>query len=86
MIDILDKVIHLEMEIVDVLFEALAKANEDDMILRLYTKMISLKINPSIYVHNLINKIIDRKSMNNLVKKTTMKNVDVDINNSNKFI
>ena len=85
MIDILDKVIHLEMEIVDVLFEALAKANEDDMILRLYTKMIAIKINPSIYVHNLINKIIDRKSMNNLVKKKTMKNVDVDINNSNTF-
>lgn len=76
MITVLDKVIHHEMEVFDLLFDVLSKQNEDEMILKLYKKLIMYKLNPTIFIHSIIAKIIDRKQITalSLPKKGTIIN------------
>ena len=59
LIQILDKVIHHEMEIFNLLFNVLNQNNEKEMILKLYQKLILLKLHPSTYIYDIINKLID---------------------------
>ena len=54
MLDILDKVIHHEMNIFNLIFEVLNQENEQKMIVKLYQKILKLKINPSTFIYNII--------------------------------
>ena len=66
MIDILNKVIHHEMNILNLLFDALSRNSENDMILKLYRKLIDLNINPSSFIYSIISSVIDKTQMREL--------------------
>ncbi|MCQ2819979.1 MAG: hypothetical protein MJ252_22155, partial [archaeon] len=82
MIGVLDKVIYHEMEIFDMLFKALADENEEDMIIRLYKKMMSFKLNPDNFIHQIISGLIDKKSIQDIVAggKTSRKFIYDNVN------
>ena len=67
MLDVLDKVIHHEMNIFNLMFDVLNKHGELEMMLRLYQKLLQLKINPSTFIYSIISNILDKNQMKNLV-------------------
>jgi hypothetical protein len=66
MLDVLDKVIHHEMNIFNLIFDVLKKHGEQQMMLRLYQKLLQLKINPSTFIYDIISNILDKKQIKNL--------------------
>ena len=66
MLDILDKVIHHEMNIFNLMFDVLKKQNQDQMILKLYQKLLQLKQNPSTFIYNIISNILDKGQIKKL--------------------
>ena len=60
MLDILDKVIHHEINILNLLFETLNEERESIMIFKLYQKLLQLKINPNTVIYNIISNILDK--------------------------
>ena len=60
MLDMLDKVIHHEMNIFNLLFDVLNQENEHEMILNLYQKLLQLKLNPNTFIYNIISNILDK--------------------------
>ena len=82
MLDVLDKVKHQEMNILNLLFDSLNKNNENKMILKLYRKLLEMNINPSTFIYNIISGVIDKNQMKKLKdkkKSTEMKlNSDLD--------
>ena len=78
MLDVLDKVKHHEMNILNMLFDALNKSTENEMLLRLYRKLLELNINPSSFIYNIISGVIDRDQMRRLKDK---KNSDMKLFN-----
>jgi hypothetical protein len=54
MLDMLDKVVHHEMNIFNLMFDVLNQENEQNMIVKLYQKLLELKINPSTLIYNII--------------------------------
>ena len=58
-LDIIDKVIHHDIKIFTLTFDALNQKKEVDMLIKLYKKMILLKLNPNTKIHNIISNIID---------------------------
>lgn len=74
MLTILDKVKHHDMEIFNLLFEALNKFYEENMIIELYEKLISYRLNPSAYIYSIVSKIMDKKKI-----KITDKRLSLDI-------
>ena len=60
MLYILDKVIHHEMNIFNLMFEVLDQENEQKMIVKLYQKILKLKINPSTFIYNIISNRLDK--------------------------
>jgi pentatricopeptide repeat protein len=76
MLDVLDKVIHHEMNIFNLMFDVLNKHGEPQMMLKLYQKLLQLKINPSTFIYNIISNILDKKQIKNLayeMKKNSSK-------------
>ena len=67
MLDVLDKVIHHEMNIFNLMFDVLNKHSEPQMMLRLYQKLLQLKINPSTFIYDIISNILDKKQIKNLL-------------------
>lgn len=74
MLSVLDKVKHHDMEIFNHLFEALNKFYEEDMIIELYEKLISYRLNPSAYIYSIVSKIMDKKKI-----KISDKRIPLDI-------
>ena len=78
MLDVLSKIIHHEINIFNLIFEVLNKQKEDEMILKLYQKLLQLKINPSTFIYDIISHILDKKQINQLLedmKKNTSKDL-----------
>ena len=79
MLDMLDKVVHHEMNIFNLMFEVLDQENEQKMIVRLYQKILQLKINPSTFIYNIISNRLDKEQIKELFdemkagKKNTLK-------------
>lgn len=76
MLDVLDKVIHHEMNIFNLMFNVLNKHGEPQMMFKLYQKLLQLKINPSTFIYNIISNILDKKQIKNLadeMKKNSSK-------------
>ena len=76
---VLSKTSSHEMEIFNLLFEALSKHGEEYMILKLYNLLLKLRLNPSYKVHSIVMKILDKeKSEGNIneILQRAIKNVD----------
>ena len=69
MLDVLEKVKHHEMYILNLLFDALNKGSEIEMILKLYRKLLELNIHPSTFIYNIISGVIDKDEMRKLKDK-----------------
>ena len=69
MLDVLEKVKHHEMNILNLLFDALNKGLEIEMILKLYRKLLELNIHPSTFIYNIISGVIDKDEMRKLKDK-----------------
>ena len=80
MIDVLNKVIHHEMNILNLLFDALNRSSQNEMILKLYRKLIDLNINPSSFIYNIISSIIDKTQMRVLKEELKISQVKLDDN------
>ena len=78
MLDILNKVLHHEINIFNLIFDVLNKQKEDEMILKLYQKLLQLKINPSSFIYDIISRILDKKQIKQILedmKKNTSKDL-----------
>ena len=76
MLDVLDKVIHHEMNILNLMFDVLNKHGEPQMMLKLYQKLLQLKINPSTFIYDIMSNVLDKKQIKNLfdeMKKNSSK-------------
>ena len=60
LLKVINKTSNHEMEIFNLLFETLSVNGTDYMILKLYDILIKLRLNPSLKVHNIAMKILDR--------------------------
>ena len=69
MLDVLNKVIHHEINIFNLIFEVLFKEKEDQMILKLYEKILQLKINPSTFIYNIISSVLDKKKIKKILEE-----------------
>ena len=66
MLDMVDKVIHHEMNIFNLMFDVLNQQNEHEMILNLYQKLLQIKLNPSTFIYNIISNILDKDQIKEL--------------------
>ena len=69
MLDVLNKVVHHEMNILNLLFEALNEEREQIYIFKLYQKLLQLKINPNTFIYNIISNILDKDQIKQLIEK-----------------
>ena len=69
MLDVLDKVIHHEMNILNLMFDVLNKHGEPQMMLKLYQKLLQLKINPSTFIYDIMSSVIDKKEIKSLLNE-----------------
>ena len=76
LMSILDKVTNHDMEIFNLLFDALTKYGEDYMILELYGLIVKLKLNPSLLVRDTIMKIIDSSNYAKLSEKNLEETIE----------
>ena len=81
MIDVLNKVIHHEMNILNLLFDALSKSSENEMILKLYRKLIDLNINPSSFIYNIISSVIDKIQLR-IIKESQVKSSQLKLDDN----
>ena len=82
LLKVLSKTSSHEMEIFNLLFEALSLYGEDYMVLKLYDILLTLHLNPSFKVHNIVMKLLDKKKFEGKIKdnlqnafKNELKNV-----------
>ena len=90
MLDVLEKVKHHEINIINMIFDALYKNSENEMILKLYKKILELNINPSAFTYNIISNVIDKaqirklkdqkKAVEKVTSKYNYKYIDYNIN------
>lgn len=78
MLSVLDMVIHHEMEVFNNLFEVLIEADTDkEKLLKLYDKVLSYRLNPSVYIFEIVKKIVDKtKRTSPTSKKTDPRKLD----------
>ena len=69
MLDVLDKVIHHEMNIFNLMFDVLNQENEQKMIVKLYQKILQLKVNPSTFIYNIISTRLDKEQIKDLFEQ-----------------
>jgi hypothetical protein len=60
---VLDKVYHHEIEVFNLLFEALNKFHEEKMMIKLYEKLISYHLNPSSFIYSIMSIILDKEKL-----------------------
>ena len=75
MLDVLDKVIHHEMNILNLMFDILKNYDEREMMLRLYQRLLQLKINPSTTIFDIMSGILDKNKMKDLLDKSKRNNI-----------
>ena len=76
LLEILNKITHHEVELFDLLFEALNKSKETNKILQLYDFLLKYKISPSSFIYSTVNTI--------LAKKRFSKSLSINIQKMNK--
>ena len=75
MLDVLDKVIHHEMNILNLMFDILKKYEEKEMMVKLYQRLLQLKLNPSTTIFDIMSGIVDKDKMKDLLDKTKRNNI-----------
>ena len=70
-----------EMEIFNLLFEALNKYGKETMVLKLYDILLKKKLNPSFKVHNIVMKIMENKKTSGKMNDNLKKIIKKDENN-----
>ena len=83
LIEIINKVFHHDMNILNLIFDALNRNSENDMILKLYQKILCLKINPSYFIYNIVSSIIDKEQLNEL--NNNFNNISNEFFDDSKF-
>ena len=78
MLDIIDKVIHHEMNIFNLMFDVLNQQNEHEMILNLYQKLLQKKLNPSTFIYNIISNILDKDQIKELLEISKQQGAERD--------
>ena len=68
LLKVLSKTSSHEMEIFNLLFDALSLYGEDYMVLKLYDILLNLHLNPSFKVHNIVMKLLDKKKLEGSIK------------------
>ena len=68
LLKVLNKTSSHEMEIFNLLFETLSIYGEDYMVLKLYDILLTLHLNPSFKVHNIVMKLLDKKKFEGSIK------------------
>ena len=68
LLKVLNKTSSHEMEIFNLLFETLSIYGEDYMVLKLYDILLTLHLNPSFKVHNIVMKLLDKKKFEGNIK------------------
>ena len=68
-LDILDKITHHEINIFNLMFDVLNQQNEHEMIIKLYQKMLFLKINPNTNISNIITNILENEQLKQIINK-----------------
>ena len=66
LIDVLNKVFHHDMNILNLIFDTLHRNSQNEMILKLYQKLIILKITPTFFICNIVSSIIDKEQLREL--------------------
>jgi hypothetical protein len=66
LIEIINKVFHHDINTLNLIFDTLKRNSENDMILKLYQKIISLQLNPSYFIYNIVSSVIDKEQLNEL--------------------
>ena len=79
MLDIIDKVIHHEMNIFNLMYDVLNQQNEHEMILNLYQKLLKKNINPSTFIYNIISNILDKDQIKELFDIAKQQGVERDV-------
>ena len=77
LLEILEKINHFELEIIDSLFEALNKFDETEKILKLYNFLLAHKITPDSFVFSIVSKIKNKPNSKNVIN-----NSNSNINNN----
>jgi hypothetical protein len=67
MLDVLTSIVHHEMNIINLMFEVLNQQNEHLMVVKLYQKILQLKINPSTFIYKIVSDRLDSKEMKDLL-------------------
>lgn len=78
MLDVLNLLVHHEMKILNLLFDVLNQENEQTMIKKLYQKILELKINPSMFIYNIISNRLEKEQIQELfneIKTDTKKDL-----------
>ena len=57
MLDALNKIKHHEIEVINILFKALKKFEENDKIVKLYDKILTYKITPNSFIYSIVGKL-----------------------------
>ena len=89
LVKILEKTSSHEMETFNLLFEALQKYGDDYMILKAYSVLLKLRLNPSYKVHDIVMKILDKNNqtgcgnIQEVLKKLLVKEENIVYNNKN---
>jgi hypothetical protein len=82
LLNIIKRTTSHEMEVYNLLFEALSEYGKENMILKLYDILLKLKLNPSFKVHNMVMKILDKKKskLENNISNQLQMNLQKDAN------
>ena len=65
MLEVLNKITTHEVELFDLLFEALNKFKEVDKILQLYDYLLKYKILPSSFIYSTVNALLNKNKLSN---------------------
>ena len=81
LLKVISKTSSHEMEIFNLLFEALSLYGEDYMVLKLYDILLTLHLNPSFKVHNIVMKLLDKKKFEGDIKDNLQKSFKNELKN-----
>ena len=81
LLKVISKTSSHEMEIFNLLFEALSLYGEDYMVLKLYDILLTLHLNPSFKVHNIVMKLLDKKKFEGDIKDNLQKSFKKELKN-----
>ena len=76
MLEVLDKIKHQEIELINILFEALNKFQDKEKIIRLYEKILEYKITPNNNIYSIVGKIANRKERGSIDSIDSRDSVD----------